>query len=574
MECPHCQTELPDEARFCFHCGRPLPAQPDDLPVHARGERRPVTILFADLSGFTAMLERMDPEDARGLINRCFDHLVPVVEKYGGVVDKFIGDEVMALFGAPVAHEDDSARALWAALEMMESLAAFNAREGTAMQLHIGVNTGLVVAGEVGSSGRRAYTVMGAAVNLAARLEEASAAGQILVGPAIYRLTAPLFEFEPLGPISLQGRAEPLPVYRLLGPAAQPGALRGLAGLTSPLVGREAELAGLLAASRALSQGQGGVVVITGEPGLGKSRLVREWRAAAPRVPPATRWAEGRCLSHSRRMAYHLLADLLRSLLALPGGADEPETRMALEALCRDLFAGDFLEVYPYLGHLLALYLTGEAYERVHPLDPQALSGLYLSAVRRLLRSWAKVSPLVLVCEDVHWADPSSVELLLRLLPLVRGTPLLFCFVSRPDQDVTGWRLVTAAREQGVVLTEVSLQPLSEADGRQLVANLLRVEALPEQVRRLILERAGGNPFFLEEIIRTLIDREVIVLEGEGWVCRQEVGQVVIPETLQSLLLARIDRLPEEVQRTLRIAAVIGRRFPLRVLETVLRGGA
>lgn len=535
-----------------------------------------VTVLFADISGFTAMLAQMDPEQARTLINGCFDRLVPVVQHYGGVVDKFIGDEIMVLFGAPTAHEDDAERAMRAALELMETMEAFNRQQGTTMRLHIGINTGLVFAGGIGSQGRQSYTVMGEAVNLAARLEELSEAGEILVGPDSYRFTTPLFEFVPLPPVEIKGKTEPVPVYRLLAPKERPGRTRGLAGLESPIVGRDTELATLLQQGRAVREGQGGVITIVGEPGVGKSRLVAEWRAAA-RAPRGgedqLRWAEGRCLSYGQGLAYHLLIDLLRSLLGVPATAGEARTHQALLTTTQDLLGEAQWEVYPYLAHLLSLHLEGEALDQVRLLDPQALQWYYQSALRRLFQALSARAPLIVVLEDIHWADPSSVELLSNLLPLGARLPLLFCLVSRPDEGVPGRHLLTAARERtDDALTELHLETLSAADSRRLMANLLEIEALPEPARALILERAEGNPLFVEEIIRMLIDRGAIVQEGDRWAAGAEIAAEEIPDNLQSLLLARIDRLPDDVKHTLRVAAVIGRQFSVRVLEEVLRG--
>jgi len=228
--------------------------------------------------------------------------------------------------------------------------------------------------------------------------------------------------------------------------------------------------------------------------------------------------------------------------------------------------------VYPYLGHLLSLQLDGDALERVRLLDPQALQSQYLAALRRLFRTLAARRPLVLIFDDIHWTDPSSVELLVKLLPLAAETPVLFGFVTRPDRDVPGWKLVAAAREaMGAGLTEITLNPLSEQDSRQLVSNLLEIESLPDHVRAIILHKAEGNPFFVEEVIRMLIDRGAIVKRSDGWVAEKTIETIDIPDNLQGLLLARIDRLPEDVKRTLRVASVIGRQFSVRVLEEVLR---
>ena len=538
--------------------------------VRLEGERKQVTILFADNSGFTAMSETTDPEQIRSLMNACFDHLVPAIHKYGGVVDKFIGDEIMALFGAPVAHENDPERALRAALEMAGRLEEFNQRRGTDLGLHFGVNTGTVIAGGIGSSTQQQYSVMGDAVNIASRLEDVSDRGEIFVGPDTYRLTAPLFDFEALPPVQLKGRAEAVPIYRLVQAKSQPGRVRGLAGLESPMVGRGAELQALLKRSAAAQTGQGGAVVITGEPGLGKTRLIAEWKAAAGKL----RWIEGRCLSYGQNLAYHLLVDLLHSAIEVPASAGEEETRQALERLCAGLFGETAIDTYPYLGHLLALHLDGAALERVRLLDPQALQGQYRAALRRLLLALAARQPAALVFEDIHWADPSSSELLTWLLPLHSEAALLFCFITRPEQDTPGWRIVTGLREapNQEQFTEIALQPLTEDDSRQLVANLLEIEALPESIRTTILKKAEGNPFFVEEVIRMLIDRGVIVRNAAGsWQAVKEIENVEIPDTLQALLLARIDRLPSEVRHVLRVASVIGRQFSVPVLEEVLR---
>ena len=558
-----------------------LGGMPGQEPPHSarpafEGERKLVTILFADLAGFVALSEKMDPEQVRSLMNACFDFLVPAITKYGGVVDQFIGDEIMALFGAPLAHENDAERALRAALEMAERLVEFNLQRQTELGLHFGINTGPVIAGGIGSAQQLHYSVMGDAVNLASRLEDASDEGEIYVGPDTYRLTAPLFEFAELPPMRLKGKAEPVAAFKLLGVKAQPGRLRGLAGLESVMVGRDAELMELLKLSQMAQAGQGCAAGIIGEPGLGKTRLVAEWKAAAAQAAAdqvSVRWAEARCLSYGQGLAYHLLTDLLRNLLNVPATASEIETRHGLQQLTDDLFGEQALEVYPYLGHLLSLPLEGQAQELIGALDPQALQTRYLSALTELLRSLAARQPLGLIFDDIHWADSSSTELIIKLMPLAKEAALLFCFVTRPEPDAPGWRIIRALKEGALIphWTEISLQPLSEMDSRRLVANLLEIEALPEEVRALILKKAEGNPFFVEEVIRMLIDHGAIVKKGENaWAAGKEIREVEIPDTLQGLLLARLDRLPENVRYTLRVASVIGRQFTVSVLEQVL----
>ena len=272
----------------------------ETLPLALKGERKQVTVMFADISGFTAMSEKLDPEEVRSMINACFERLGAVIDQYGGHIDKFIGDEIMALFGAPVAHENDPERALRAALDMMAALAEFNvehaARIPKPLALHFGINSGLAIAGGIGTRQRQDYSVMGDTVNLAARLEDLSEAGEILTGEDTYRLTAPLFEFEPMKPVAVKGKEKPVQIYRLLRAKAAPGRVRGIEGLSSPMVGRERELAAAQAVLANFQQGQGGVISIIGEAGLGKSRLIAElWQLCQQNGQ--TDWAEGRALS-------------------------------------------------------------------------------------------------------------------------------------------------------------------------------------------------------------------------------------------------------------------------------------
>jgi class 3 adenylate cyclase len=536
------------------------------------GERRVVTILFADIAGFTAMSEKMDPEQVRGLMNACFDDLVPAIHKYEGTVNKFIGDEIMALFGAPVAHENDAERALRAALEMVGRLREFNARHQTDLGLHFGINTGMVIAGSIGAQQQQQYDVLGDAVNVAARLEGESERGEIFVGPDTYRMTSPLFEFEPLPPVRVKGKSEPVPIYKLLREKARPGRVRGLPGLESEMVGRAEELSALLAAGASVSAGRGGAVALIGEAGLGKSRLVAEWKSAVEKSPPSgarpLSFVEGRCLPHGRGLVYHLVIDLLKSLLNAPPPAGAAELDAALRALMRSLN----VEGYAFLAHLLSLPLSDEAQQQLAALDPQALQARTLLALSALISARAGHGPLVCVLDDLHWADPASIELLIELLPLTRRAPVLFCALSRPDRDQPGWRWVAAARESlDERYVEIMLGPLSEGDSRQLVANLLEVESLPEHVRQSILQRAEGNPFFVEEVIRMLIERGSLARRGERWVALKAAENVDIPDTLHGLLMARLDRLPEEARHALRVAAVIGRQFSAKILEQVIR---
>ena len=493
--CSNCGSELPAGARFCMNCGQPqnvstvaddarltrlAAAAPAPLAkkmrgAHLAGERKIVSALFADVVGSTSLAEKMDAEDWTALMNRAFDRLSPSIYKFEGTIARLMGDALLAFFGAPVTHEDDPLRAVRAALDMLTVAKEF--AQGVQSQYHfdfqirVGINTGLVVVGEVGSDLKYEYTAMGDAVNLAARMQTAARPGTALISENTYRYIMPAVDANDLGPIEVKGKAEPVRVYEVKGLKAEPGRMRGLAGLESPMVGRDAELDVLTRLSSGVREGRGHAVVIVGEPGLGKSRLIAEWKGgeghrdaalnmldrpdeahAAPQ--PAHKaasvnlqFSEGHCLSYGQGLAYHLLIDVLRSLVGVPPAAGETEARDALKARCDRLFGAEALEVYPYLAHLLSLHLEGAALERVQALDPQALQSLYLSSVRRLLLALAAQQPQALILDDIHWADPSSTDLLIKLLPLSGEAPILFCFVTRPDRDAPGWRLVTSARE-------------------------------------------------------------------------------------------------------------------------------
>ncbi len=542
-------------------------------PSSMEGERKLVTVMFADLSGFTALSEALDPELVRDIVNRCFNALVPVVERYGGTVDKFIGDEIMALFGAPLAHENDAERALRAALDMKEVMAGFAAAEHVGLGMHIGVNSGTVVTGGLGSDGREQYSVMGDTVNLASRLANAASEGEILVGPATCRLTALLFDFDALPPMAVKGKAEPVAVARLRGVRAGMSTSHGVAGLASPLVGRDAELEELLAAVRELETGTGGILAVAGEPGIGKSRLVAEVRQ---RTEADARWIEGRAQSHTESMSYRVVRSLLSGFIGLCPDAAPATLDRALQEALQSLFGETAAreDVYPYLARLCDLSLDGSAQERLSRFSPEALRGHMTRAFTDLVTALCAHGPVVLVWEDLHWADPSSLGLLETLFPLTSREPLLLLLAFRPQEGEALEWYRRVAGEPGDTRTPrarmLELAPLTESDSRQLVENLLRVEDLPASTRRVILTKAEGNPFFLEELLRSLIDSGLLLLRGDRIVATKAIEAVDVPDTLQGVISARIDRLPADDKRTLQTAAVIGRVFQEPVLAWLM----
>ncbi|MFN2555729.1 MAG: AAA family ATPase [Nitriliruptorales bacterium] len=548
---------------MCPSCGQDL-ALEAETSVH--GERKPVTALFADLVGSTGLAEQMDPEEWVGVVNRAFAVMSQSVERYGGTVAQFLGDGILALFGAPITHEDDPERAVRAGLEMRAAV-----ERTTGLEIRVGINTGEVVAGDIASDLRYGYTAMGDAVNVAARVQEAADPGDVLVTAAIYQRLAHLAEAEDLGLVSAKGKSAPIHVYRLRSLSPTPPSRRSLGERRSPTLGRGRELALLHEAVALARAGRGRAALVTGEPGIGKSRLLAELRAWTTDVHRQTAWAEGRCLSYGQDLPYHVLLEVVRDLLGVPPSLGDEVAGQLLAQVLRDLLGEAGMEFQPYLAHLLALPLEPAASSRVQGLDPAALQARYLGALGQVLLTSARSAPLVVVCEDVHWADQASVAILTKLLPVVDQAPLLMVFTSRVERSGPGWELVTELRRHfGDGLVDLRLGALREVESTQLIQSLLEVEAVPRDLAELVVSRSEGNPLFVEEILHSLMERGLLLPGADGWTLSGEFADLDIPDSIHGLLLERIDRLPEGARDVLKVAALIGRQFSIQVLDVVL----
>lgn len=540
-----------------------------DLPVGGAAgatptaDRRVVTILFADISGFTRVAEELDPEDLSALVKEAFGELMEEVRARGGWLEKHVGDAVLAIFGAPVVREDDPERAVSTALAMQARMAALNERLERRLDLHIGVNTGLVVMDS--HHGAADFMVIGDTVNTCARLQQEAGPGQVFVGAATRAATESLFEYRQLAPRTVKGKQEKVAIYECLGPSASLGTVSP-AGVASPLVGRDAEATALRSRIERLAEGEGAVVVLLGEAGLGKSRLLAE----ASRIADAAgvRWLEGRALPFSRTISYSPFREIVARDAGIHDEDSELERWTKLERRVRGLLDGEADEVLPYLAALLALEIRGTLLERVRFLDGEAMGRQIFRATWRFFERVSEESPVALVFEDWHWADESSSNLLQHLLPLVANRALLVCCASRPDEDAPTGRVRAVAAER---YTELELAPLRPENGVALLGNLLGPEALPRRLRDRILERAGGNPLFVEEIVRSLIDGGDLLRDepGQPWRLAAAPEEIAFPDTLRAVIMARIDRLDAEAKELLRVGAVIGRSFPHRVLAAV-----
>ena len=540
----------------------------------AHGERRLITILFADLSGFTALSSRLDPEDVREVANVCFSFLNTAIVARGGMVHKYEGDLVIALFGYPAAHEDDPERAIQTSFEMFGLLDSINRavtlrlKLKTRLGLHIGISCGTVVVGEVGTPEKREHTVMGDTVNLAARLKDAAKRGEILVSEPVYRAARYRFDFTEEEPVSAKGMEHPVRVFRPGGEKHTPDPKRGIPGLSSPLVGRDRELGLLQGAVWRLAEGKGGATFVLGDPGLGKSRLREELRKSLPGLAPTVTWLEGRCISHGETLAYWPFLQMLREAFGIADQDSLDAVKGKLSGGVRDLFPESWGEILPFLGYLFSLRFSEEIDERGKYLDPQGLKVQIFLSVRKTFAALARERPLLLVIEDYHWIDAVSLEFLEYLLDAPERLPLACLCLSRVEKDKAGHRTRERLKKKlAKDYSEIPLKPLDAGEGAQLFQNLLQIPGIPKGFKDRILAKAEGNPFFLEEILRSLIDAGTLVFSGGVWEHASGGTALAVPDTVQAVIASRLDRLEPEVREVLQTAAVIGRSFQVPVLE-------
>jgi class 3 adenylate cyclase/tetratricopeptide (TPR) repeat protein len=587
MKCPKCQFENAESAKFCNECGHrletvcpacskvnkagskfcngcghkldePLPrTQPTSPPD---SERKHVTVLFSDMSGYTAMTEKLDPEEVKEIMGKIFGEISKVVAKYGGFIEKFIGDAVMALFGVPKSHEDDPVRAIKAAREIHDVVSSLGSqyakRIGKSLCMHTGICTGLVVTGEVNLE-KGTHGVLGDTINTAARLSGLAKPGEIVISPDTYHQSEGYFNFEALEPATIKGKAERIRPYKVLSAKEDPTKTHRLSGMRADLIGRKVEMAQLHEAGENLKQGKGSIFSIVGDAGTGKSRLIEDFKASLNL--DEVQWREGHCYAYAQNIPYFPLIDLFSRAWRIEEGDSSEIVRKKVESGIRYLL-GNEEGVIPYIGTLHSL-----SYQEIEGVSPDVWKSRLHAGVQSILSALTRRGQTVICLEDLHWADTSSTELLRFILKDFQLPAVFICAFRPPFSLFTSHQLTSLSK----VYNEIKLQDLSTSEAQTMVESLLKTEPVPSDLRKFIQTKVEGNPFYLEEAINSLIDSETLVRDNGSWKLTKEISEAIIPSTVQGIITARLDRLEWETKRILQEASVIGRAFLYEILTRI-----
>ena len=600
MQCSSCRVENSKDAKFCNQCGAFLgisdqtgfsPQSFDEklakiqryLPQgltqkilsqrdRIEGEHRHVTVMFCDMEGFTPLVERLGAEAAYTVMGQIYEILIRQVHDYEGTINEMTGDGIMALFGAPIALEEAPQRALWAARAIHREIAVFNnkKKELGPIRMRIGVHSGPVVVGSLGSDLRVEFKAVGDTVNLASRMECLADPGTTFVTQEVYKQTQGMFEFENMGKKIVKGKAESIQVYKMR-PSSK-GIHRPRLGsermIFSEMVGRKSKLDKLELQVMKLINGEGSIVTIRGEAGIGKSRLMAELKRRD--VVQRALFMEGRAVSMGRNLSFYPMIDLLKqwARIGVDDGLDEALTKLeaALSKFPWDV-ASDIL---PFIATLMGLHLPARYRDRLQGIEGEALEIMIRKSMRDFFTRLSQSFPLIIVMDDLHWADKSSIELLESLFRLAENERILFINIFRPGYPETGQQIVEILKADSALYhVDLLLEPLNDRKSEALIAGMLNLSGIHHAAVEQIVKRAGGNPYFIEEVVRSFIDQGAVVEQEGRFEVTPKFSQVTIPETINDVLMARIDRLEEETRDLLKVAAVIGRSFFYRILSEV-----
>ena len=539
------------------------------------GERRIISILFCDVKGSTAAADQLDPEEWAEIINGAFEEMMQPIYRYEGTVVRLLGDAILAYFGAPIAREDDPQRAVLAALEIQQAVQRYSAsvqrRWGMGFSVRCGINTGLVIVGNVGGSQHMEYSALGDAVNLAARMEQTAEPGAVQISEATYRLVSPFFEVEDIGELEVKGKETPQHTYRVVGRKTHPGTLRGLAGLQTSFIGHAAEFEALRSVLERLQRGEGNMAFLLGEAGVGKSRLIRELQSYSRNTYPDTHWYRTSSFSYEKTQPYGQVQRVLRSMCTIDGDEPPATQREKIAQTVARMTLPDPVQTQQVVETVLGVVGEPNAASR---LEGEAFKGVLYNSMAAFGRALAEAHPFVVVFDDVQWIDSASSGLLEHVFGNIGVAPILIICAMRPSPDSFGWALMNyAARQFASHYVEVEVKPLADAESDELVRNLLASGNLPETLRQQILDKAAGNPLFIEEVVRVLIERSAAAAPATGAPGRAGLygAALQVPDSLQTLLTARIDHVEQDVRRTMLLASVIGPTFNFRVLARIAK---
>jgi predicted ATPase/class 3 adenylate cyclase len=613
-KCQKCQAEVPFGNRYCGQCGAPVEedsaisressSSPSEMNMQERmlrdlrekmpsnllnkltqgskeiyGQRREVTVLVVEIANFLSASQELDSESIYLAVDEIVHLLANTVYKYEGTIDKYTGHGLMALFGIPLNHENDPERAVRAALEMQHSMKQLHDhlsdRYQYEFQIQIGINTGSVIAGYMNDQRHVEYTVIGDTVHLANQMQRTADAGNILVSFSTYQRSRPIFDYQSLPLLQLEGISEPVKSFQPLGMRLTPGQVRGLPGLQVPMIGRKEQLEKLIEIFKhAINTNTSEVVLCSGEAGIGKSRLAAEFRNVLSDHPVTM--VQGTCASYMRITPYRVVADVLRNTLGISELDPVHVQRSVLQGHLEQLGL-DRNDILPYLMHVLGILQSDPLMEvRIKLLDPSMLRRQTHFALRMFFIAKSRQSPIILVFDDLHWVDQSSGQFLEYFCQSLEETPILLVFVARDFEKFEFAQSIRIAAGKHIHKPyELHIQPLAESDAQLLVDQLVNEDTVAaREMKGLITARAGGNPYYTEELVRILIDHSGLVIQDGSWHLTEDAAKLIqdVPGTLGDIILARFDHLPGSLKHILLRASILGYSFSVRLLQALVDG--